>query len=50
VTICMGALCNDRVAGDTVVLASDRMVTWRNLTEFEHPVPKIYTITQQPGR
>jgi len=45
VTICMGALCNDRVAGDTVVLASDRMVTWRNLAEFEHPVPKIYTIS-----
>ena len=44
-TICMGALCTDRLAGDTVVLASDRMVTWRNLTEFEHPVPKIYTIS-----
>ncbi len=41
----MGALCSDRVAGDTVVLASDRMVTWRNLTEFEHPVPKIYNIS-----
>jgi len=45
VTICMGALCTDRLAGDTVVLASDRMVTWRNLAEFEHPVPKIYTIS-----
>jgi 20S proteasome alpha/beta subunit len=45
VTICIGALCTDRVAGDTVVLASDRMVTWRNLTEFEHPVPKIYNIS-----
>jgi 20S proteasome alpha/beta subunit len=45
VTICMGALCNDQVAGDTVVLASDRMVTWRNLAEFEHPVPKIYAIS-----
>jgi 20S proteasome alpha/beta subunit len=44
-TICIGALCTDRVAGDTVVLASDRMVTWRNLTEFEHPVPKIYSIS-----
>jgi 20S proteasome alpha/beta subunit len=41
----MGALCTDRVAGDTVVLASDRMVTWRNLTEFEHPVPKICSIS-----
>ena len=44
-TICMGALCTDRVAGDTVVLASDRMVTWRNLAEFEHPVPKICNIS-----
>lgn len=44
-TICMGALCNDRVAGDTVVLASDRMVTWRNLTEFEYSVPKIYSVS-----
>jgi 20S proteasome alpha/beta subunit len=41
----MGALCTGRVAGDTVVLASDRMVTWRNLTEFEHPVPKICNIS-----
>jgi 20S proteasome alpha/beta subunit len=41
----MGALCQDRVAGDTVVLASDRMVTWRNLAEFEHVVPKIYNIS-----
>lgn len=44
-TICMGALCTGRVAGDTVVLASDRMVTWRDLIEFEHPVPKICSIS-----
>lgn len=44
-TICMGALCQDQAAGDTVVLASDRMVTWRNLAEFEHAVPKIYNIS-----
>jgi len=40
-TVCMGALCRDRTAGDTVVLASDRMVTWAGMTQFEHPVPKI---------
>ena len=44
-TICIGALCQDRVAGDSVVLASDRMVTWQNLAEFEHAVPKIYSIS-----
>lgn len=40
-TICMGALCQDQRPGDTIVLASDRMVTWAGMTEFEHPVPKI---------
>jgi hypothetical protein len=43
-TICMGALCQDRRPGDTIVLASDRMVTWAGMTEFEHPVPKISTL------
>lgn len=42
-TICMGALCQEQVPGDTIVLASDRMVTWM-VTEFEHPVPKIHSV------
>jgi 20S proteasome alpha/beta subunit len=45
VTICLGALCRDKVDGDTVVLASDRMVTWAGLTEFEHQVPKIHQLS-----
>ncbi len=44
-TICLGALCRDSADGDTVVLASDRMVTWMGLTEFEHQVPKIHQIS-----
>ena len=44
-TICLGALCRDESDGDTVVLASDRMVTWMGLTEFEHQVPKIHQIS-----
>ena len=39
-TICMGALCQQEARGDTVVLASDRMVTCMGLTEFEHQVPR----------
>ena len=42
-TICIGALCTSEAPGDTVVLASDRMVTWIG-TQFEHPVPKIHSV------
>jgi len=40
-TICMGALCADSGGSKAVVVASDRMVTWANLIEFEHGVPKL---------
>jgi 20S proteasome alpha/beta subunit len=42
-TICMGAVCQDE-ATSAVVVASDRMVTWASLTEFEHRVPKVRSI------
>lgn len=42
-TICMGAVCQDG-GGAAVVVASDRMVTWASLTEFEHRVPKVRSI------
>jgi 20S proteasome alpha/beta subunit len=44
-TICLGALCRENADGDTVVLASDRMVTWMGLTEFEHQVPKVHQVS-----
>src|SRR5215469_10235702 len=44
-TICMGALCQQDRPGDTIVLASDRMVTWMGLTEFEHSAPKAHEIS-----
>ena len=44
-TICMGALCQQDRPGDTIVLASDRMVTWMGLTEFEHTTPKAHEIS-----
>ena len=41
-TICLGALCEDVGSGaQAAVIASDRMVTWGGLTEFEHGMPKI---------
>jgi hypothetical protein len=39
-TICMGAVCQDEDS-PAVVVASDRMVTWASLTEFEHRVPEV---------
>jgi 20S proteasome alpha/beta subunit len=44
-TICMGALCQQKQPGDTIVLAADRMVTWMGLTEFEHRVPKAHEVS-----
>src|SRR5258708_14711693 len=44
-TVCMGALCQQKQPGDTIVLASDRMVTWMGVTEFEHRVPKAHEIS-----
>src|SRR5438094_7811780 len=45
-TICIGALCADKNGepNKAVVVASDRMVTLGNLTEFEHEGPKIALI------
>lgn len=46
-TICIGAVCRDGKKNDkaAVVVASDRMVTMGNLTEFEHEVPKLKELT-----
>lgn len=44
-TICMGALCQQKQPADTIVLAADRMVTWMGLTEFEHRVPKAHQVS-----
>jgi 20S proteasome alpha/beta subunit len=45
-TICMGAICRTvDGSGPAVVLASDRMVTMGQITEFEHTVPKAHTLT-----
>ncbi|HEY8864710.1 MAG TPA: hypothetical protein VIO37_11135 [Candidatus Dormibacteraeota bacterium] len=43
-TICMGAICKDKAdqVARAVVVASDRMVTWAQLTQFEHRVPKFH--------
>lgn len=45
-TICIGALCSNKegVANKAIVVASDRMVTLGQLTEFEHEAPKIAPI------
>jgi 20S proteasome alpha/beta subunit len=42
----MGAICKD-AAGESqhaVVVASDRMVTWAQMTQFEHRVPKFHVL------
>ena len=45
-TICIGALCsNEHNICDTVIVASDRMVTLGGFMEFEHDSPKITKIT-----
>jgi 20S proteasome alpha/beta subunit len=41
-TVCLAALCED---GRTVVVASDRMVTFGGILEFEHTVPKMTPTT-----
>ncbi len=48
-TVCIGALCADadNNMAQAAVVASDRMVTLGNLTEFEHEVPKISAITDK---
>ena len=38
----MGAICRDQGGQAAVVVASDRMVTWASLTQFEHRVPKFH--------
>lgn len=45
-TICLAAICSDSEgnAGNAVVVASDRMVTYGQLIEFEHEVSKSVTI------
>lgn len=43
-TICIGVLCCD---GKAAIAASDRMVTWGQITEFEHEVPKITALCQK---
>jgi 20S proteasome alpha/beta subunit len=47
-TVCIGALCrknNDEC--DSVIVASDRMVTLGGFMEFEHDSPKVTAITPQ---
>jgi 20S proteasome alpha/beta subunit len=48
-TICIGALCanKDGVANKAIIVASDRMVTLGQLTEFEHEAPKIAPIREK---
>ena len=48
-TICIGALCADLQGNPSraVIVASDRMVTLGQITEFEHEVPKINKITDK---
>ena len=42
-TVCIGAICED---GNTAIVASDRMVTARRPPiQFEHPKPKIYSLS-----
>jgi len=43
-TIILGALCRNEDGTPAAVLASDRMVTWANMTEYEHHVPKVSPI------
>lgn len=46
-TVCLGAVCCDQHGNGrrAVVVASDRMVTMGNITEFEHEVPKLTHLT-----
>jgi hypothetical protein len=46
-TICIGALCSgsQEQARQALVVASDRMVTLGQITEFEHETPKIVDIS-----
>src|SRR5215469_2586223 len=46
-TVCIGAVCRDRDENgrNSVVVASDRMVTMAQITEFEHEVPKLTQLT-----
>lgn len=48
-TICVAALCKDRNQKDSgsVVVGSDRMVTFGNFLEFEHEIPKVSFIQPQ---
>lgn len=47
-TVCLAALCADEGSGaQAVVIACDRMVTWRGLTEFEHGMPKIENVSDR---
>jgi 20S proteasome alpha/beta subunit len=48
-TICIGALCADLSGNPSkaAIVASDRMVTLAQLTEFEHEVPKISIVTDR---
>lgn len=47
-TICIGALCasTNGSGPKTLVVASDRMVTLGQLTEFEHETPKIVALSK----
>lgn len=47
-TVCLGVLCADVGNGArAVVVASDRMVTWSGLTEFEHGIPKVEGVSDR---
>ncbi len=39
-TVCLAVVCSDGDTGTAVVVASDRMVTYSGLIEFEHEVSK----------
>jgi len=45
----MGALCADQNGHPAkgIIVASDRMVTWGNMIEFEHEIPKISSISDR---
>lgn len=47
VTVCIGAVSCDRTgaARRAVVVASDRMVTMGQITQFEHEIPKLSALT-----
>jgi hypothetical protein len=48
-TICIGALCSDKNGnnGSCVVVSSDQTVTFGDITEFEHEIPKISRMTDK---